>query len=125
LAFVEEKIKFSVFSKVIVWQICIILFAIVAFYFLGNELSAKSAFYGGIAALIPNLYFVRKVSQHKGQEAKKVVQSFYAGESGKLIMTAMLFAAIFQDPKLDVIAVLTVYMSALIVFWFALLIRKY
>jgi len=122
---VEEKIIFSVFSKVIIGQIFIILFAIVAFYFLGNELSAKSAFYGGIAALIPNLYFARKVSQHKEQEAKKVVQSFYAGESGKLIMTAMLFAAIFQDPKLDVIAMLTTYMSALTVFWFALLIRKY
>jgi ATP synthase protein I len=122
---VEEKIKLSVFAKVIVGQICIILFAIIAFYFLGNELSAKSAFYGGIAALIPNVYFARKVSQHKGQEAKKVVQSFYAGESGKLIMTAILFAVIFQDPRLDVIAMLTVYMSALTVFWFALLIRKY
>ncbi|SHE23352.1 ATP synthase subunit I [methanotrophic endosymbiont of Bathymodiolus puteoserpentis (Logatchev)] len=121
----EEKIKLSVFAKVIVGQICIILFAIIAFYFLGNELSAKSAFYGGIAALIPNVYFARKVSQHKGQEAKKVVQSFYAGESGKLIMTAILFAVIFQDPRLDVIAMLTVYMSALTVFWFALLIRKY
>jgi len=122
---VEEKIKLSVFAKVIVGQICIILFAIIAFYFLGNELSAKSAFYGGIAALIPNVYFARKVSQHKGQEAKKVVKSFYAGESGKLIMTAILFAVIFQDPRLDVIAMLTVYMSALTVFWFALLIRKY
>lgn len=121
----EEKIKLSVFAKVIVGQICIILFAIIAFYFLGNELSAKSAFYGGIAALIPNVYFARKVSQHKGQEAKKVVQSFYAGESGKLIMTAILFAVIFQDPRLDVIAMLMVYMSALTVFWFALLIRKY
>ncbi len=121
----EEKIKLSVFAKVIVGQICIILFAIIAFYFLGNELSAKSAFYGGIAALIPNVYFARKVSQHKGQEAKKVVKSFYAGESGKLIMTAILFAVIFQDPRLDVIAMLTVYMSALTVFWFALLIRKY
>jgi len=122
---VEEKIKFSVFTKVIVGQIGIILFAIMVFYFLGNELSAKSAFYGGIAALIPNVYFARKVSQHKGGEAKKVVRSFYAGESGKLIMTAILFAIIFQDPKLDVIAMLTVYMSALTVFWFALLIRKY
>jgi polyferredoxin len=36
------------------------IFAIIAFYFLGNELSAKSAFYGGIAALIPNVYFARK-----------------------------------------------------------------
>ncbi|NYT46382.1 MAG: ATP synthase subunit I [Candidatus Methanofishera endochildressiae] len=78
-----------------------------------------------MAALIPNWYFARKINKHKGQEAKKIVRSFYAGESGKLILTAILFALIFQDPRIDFVAVLTAYMAALTVFWFALLIRKY
>ena len=98
---------------------------ITGFFFLGNEISAKSALYGGLAALIPNWYFARKINKHKGQEANKVVRSFYAGESGKLFITAIMFALIFQDPKIDFIAVLTAYISALTVFWFALLIRKY
>ncbi len=106
-------------------QIFIVLFVIAGFFFLGSSISAKSALYGGLAALIPNWYFARKINKHKGQEAKKIVRSFYAGESGKLFLTAMLFALIFQDPKLDFMAVLTAYMAALTVFWFALLIRKY
>lgn len=92
---------------------------------LGDGLSAKSAFYGGLAALIPNWYFARKIKQYNDQEARKMVRAFYAGESGKLILTAILFALILQDPKIDFIAVLTAYMVALTVFWFALFIRKY
>jgi len=101
------------------------MLVIASFFVLGNNISAKSAFYGGLAALIPNWYFARKINKHKGQEARKIVRSFYAGESGKLILTAVLFALILQDPRIDFVAVLTAYMAALTVFWFALLIRKY
>jgi ATP synthase protein I len=117
--------KFSVVSKVLLGQAVIILFVIACFFIFGNELSAKSALYGGLAALIPNFYFAQKVSKHKGQEARKVVRSFYAGESGKLIITAAIFAIIFQDPEIDIFAVLITYVSALTVFWFALLVRIY
>ncbi|TXL02070.1 F0F1 ATP synthase assembly protein I [Methylococcaceae bacterium HT1] len=117
--------KLSVINKILAGQALIISLVIAGFFMLGNDLSSKSALYGGLAALIPNWYFARKTNKHKGQEAKKVVRSFYAGESGKLILTAMLFALIFQDPKVDVVAVLTTYIAALTVFWFALLIRKY
>ncbi|WP_428356917.1 ATP synthase subunit I [Methyloprofundus sp.] len=117
--------KLSVVNKILAGQALIITLAIASFFMLGNEFSAKSAFYGGLVALIPNWYFARKINQHTGQEAKKIVRAFYAGESGKLILTAMLFALILQDQKIDMIAVLTTYISALTVFWFALLIRKY
>jgi len=101
------------------------LFVILGFFLFGSVISAKSALYGGLAALIPNWYFARKINQHTGQEARKIVRSFYAGESGKLIITAALFAMIFQDPKVEFMAVFTAYISALTVFWFALFIRKY
>ena len=117
--------KLSVVNKILVGQILIILIVIAGFYFLGSNISAKSALYGGLAALVPNWYFARKINKHKGEDARKVVRSFYAGESGKLIITAIIFALIFQDPKIDILAVLTAYIAALTVFWFALLIRKY
>ena len=110
---------------ILVGQILIVIFVIIGFFLFGNDISAKSALYGGLAALIPNWYFARKINKHKGQEAKKVVRSFYAGESGKLLLTAMLFALIFQDPKISFLAVMTAYIAALTVFWFALFIRKY
>ena len=117
--------KLSVVNKILVGQMLIVVVVITGFYFLGSNISAKSALYGGLAALIPNWYFARKINKQQGQEARKIVRSFYAGESGKLLLTAMLFALIFQDPKIDVVAVLTTYIAALTVFWFALLIRKY
>ncbi len=115
----------SVVNKILVGQILIVLLVSAGFFFLSNSINAKSAFYGGIVALIPNWYFARKINQHKGQDARKIVRSFYAGESGKLILTAILFALILQDPRINFMAVLTAYIAALTVFWFALFIRKY
>ncbi len=117
--------KFSVVNKILVGQLFIVLLVVAGFFVLSNGINAKSALFGGLAALIPNGYFARKINQHKGQEARKIVRSFYAGESGKLILTAILFALIFQDPKINFLAVMTAYIAALTVFWFALLIRKY
>jgi len=117
--------QLSVISKIIAGQLLIIILVSTAFYLVNGDLSGKSAIFGGLAALIPNLYFALKVQKNKNQEAKKVVRSFYAGESGKLILTAVIFALIFQDPDINIIALLVTYVAALTVFWFALLIRKY
>lgn len=117
--------QLSVISKIIAGQVLVIIFISVGFYLLGSQFTGKSAFYGGLAALLPNLYFALKVQSNKGQEAKKIVRSFYAGESGKLFLTAIIFALIFQDSDINIIALLATYVAALTVFWFALLIRKY
>jgi len=117
--------KLSIVNKVLVGQCIIVLVATVIFFLFAGGISAKSAFYGGLAVLIPNWYFARKINQHSGGEARKIVRSFYAGESGKLIITAAIFAMIFQDPNVDFKAVFITYVSALTVFWFALLVRKY
>ena len=117
--------KFSVINKILVGQALIIMLVITSFFMFGEEVSTKSALYGGLAALIPNWYFARKINKHNGQEARKVVRAFYTGESAKLILTAILFALIFQDPEISFLAVMTAYIAALTVFWFALLLRKY
>lgn len=57
---------------------------------------AYSAGLGGLVCLIPNAYFAVRVFQHRGaRAAQKIVRSFYAGEAGKLALTALLFAGIF------------------------------
>ena len=117
--------KFSVINKILVGQALIIMLVITSFFMFGDETSAKSALYGGLAALIPNWYFARKINKQQGQEARKIVRSFYTGESGKLILTAIVFALIFQDPEINFLAVMTAYIAALTVIWFALFIRKY
>ena len=117
--------KFSVINKILVGQALIIMLVITSFFMFGDGISTKSALFGGLAALIPNWYFARKINKQQGQEARKIVRSFYTGESGKLILTAILFALILQDPDINFLAVMTAYIAALTVFWFALFIRKY
>jgi len=123
--FVINVDKLTVVSKIIAGQALIVVLVSLLFYLFGNVVSGKSALYGGIAVLIPNLYFALKIQNNRGQDAKKIVRSFYAGESGKLILTAIIFAVIFQDSEINIIALLVTYVAALTVFWFALLIRKY
>ncbi|MDC9729367.1 MAG: ATP synthase subunit I [Methyloprofundus sp.] len=117
--------NYSVVTKVISGQIAIVSLFSIAFLIYSGLLGAKSALYGGLAVVIPNLYFAYKIKKSAGKSAKKIVGSFYAGESGKFLMTVLMFALIFQDPEINVLAVLLTYAVTLTVFWFALLIRKY
>ena len=61
--------------------------------------------------MIPNVYFTYKAFQYFGARSIGViVQSFWAGEMGKLILTAVLFAVLFLGVKpLNVLAVFVGY----------------
>jgi len=115
--------KFSTVSKILSYQILIILIitALLAGY--GGMSYAISCALGGVAAFIPNLYFALRIHKTVGQPARKVMNSFYAGESGKLILTAALFVLIFKVPNIAILPLLLGYIAALSVFWFALLMR--
>lgn len=114
--------KRSIVSKIMSYQFLLILIMTAAFA-LGGKSYALSAALGGAAAFIPNLYFALRIHRAAGQEARKIVRSFYAGESGKLLLTAALFFMIFQLPHIEILPLLSVYIAALSVFWFALLMR--
>lgn len=115
--------KRTAVSKIISYQILMIVLMTVGFALAGGRAYALSAALGGAAAFIPNLYFALRVYRSAGQEARKIVRSFYAGESGKLLLTAALFFMIFQLPNIEILPLLAVYIAALSVFWFALLMR--
>ncbi len=115
--------KRSTVSKVIRFQVLVIVIMTIGFSMAEGWSSAVSAALGGMAAFIPNLYFALRVQQSAGQEARKIVRSFYVGESGKLLLTAVLFFVIFQLPNIEILPLLAVYIAALSVFWFALLMR--
>ncbi|MGZ5008717.1 MAG: ATP synthase subunit I [Methylobacter sp.] len=114
---------YSTVSKVIGYQILTIIIMTAGFALVEGKPYALSAFLGGAAAFIPNLYFALRVHKSAGQEARKIVRSFYAGESGKLLLTGALFFMIFRLPHIEILPLLSVYVAALSVFWFALLMR--
>ena len=81
------------------------------FGFTQGWVAAYSAWLGGLTALLPNAYFTYKAFQYLGARSIAViVQSFWAGEMGKLILTALLFAVLFLGVKpLNVLAVFIGY----------------
>jgi ATP synthase protein I len=115
--------KHSTVSKILGYQILIILIITAGFVLAGGWRQGYSSALGGMAAFIPNLYLALRIVKSSGQPARKIVNSFYAGESGKLLLTAALFILIFKVPNLEILPLLAGYMAALSVFWFALLMR--
>jgi ATP synthase protein I len=115
--------KLSTVSKILALQILVILAVTSGFYITSGWSKALSPMLGGLAAFIPNVYLAIRMAATAGQPAQKIVRSFYAGESGKLILTGMLFYMIFQIQGIELLPLLTGYVVTLSIFWFALLIR--
>ncbi len=116
--------KLSIVSKILTLQILIIIAVSSGFYIAGGSSKALSPLLGGLTAFIPNLYFTLRMVRSAGQDAQKIVRSFYAGESGKLVLTGLLFFMVFQVPNIELLPLLTGYVSALSIFWFALIMRE-
>ena len=112
----------STVARILSYQILIIMIVSMAFM-MGGWQKAYSSILGGLAAFIPNVYFALRVTATAGQEAREILNSFYKGESVKLILTAVLFILILQIPNLEILPLFAGYASALTVFWFALLMR--
>lgn len=109
-------------AKILGFQLLIITIVSMGFA-VGEGQKAWSAALGGMAAFVPNMYLALRISSADGQDARKVLNSFYIGEAVKLLLTVALFIMIFQIPNIELIPLLTGYISALSVFWFALLMR--
>jgi ATP synthase protein I len=115
--------KSSTVSKILSYQILIILIITAGFTFAKGWQSGLSSVLGGMAAFIPNLYFALRIYRSTGKPARKIVNSFYAGESGKLLLTVAMFIMIFRVPNIEILPLLAGYIAALSIFWFALLMR--
>ncbi len=115
--------KTSAVSKILRYQLLISVIISSGFaIFEGYNFGLSSAL-GGMAAFLPNLFFALIVNKPAGRPARKVLNSFYLGEAGKLLLTGVLFIIIFKMPNTEILALLVGYITALSVFWFALLMR--
>lgn len=111
----------STVSRILGYQLLIILIITAGFAIAGGWQQGFSSALGGMAAFVPNLYFALRIHSSSSKPARKIVNSFYAGESGKLLLTAVLFILIFKIPNIEILPLLAGYITALSVFWFALL----
>lgn len=97
--------------RVIVLQAAMAVLIGLLFGLVQGWVAVYSAWLGGLTALLPNMYFTYKAFQYFGARSiGAIVQSFWAGEMGKLILTAVLFAVLFLGVKpLNVLAVFVGY----------------
>jgi ATP synthase protein I len=62
--------------------------------------AAYSAAIGAITALLPTMYFAFKLFRYRGaSKANLIVHEFYRAESGKFVLTAVMFAVTFATYK--------------------------
>lgn len=87
---------------------------------------AWSALLGGLCCAIPNAYFVRQAFRYHGaRSARLIMRSFYRGEAGKLMLTAVAFMLVFTLVKpLHPLALFSAYMLVQMVNWFTPLLIK-
>ena len=111
---------------VLLAQLAVILLAAAALFGWRGAVSGYSGLCGGLIAWLPNLYFAHKAFRFSGaRAAQNIVRSFYAGEMGKMILTAVLFALTFAGVKpLDAPAVFGVFLLTQAVSWFAPLLMR-
>ncbi len=107
-------------------QLLIVLLAAAALWRWQGAVAGYSGLIGGLIAWLPNVYFAHKAFRFGGaRAARAIVRSFYAGEAGKLILTAVLFALTFAGVKpLDALALFGVFVLTQLVNWFAPLLMK-
>lgn len=117
--------KLPVFP-VLLTQLVVLLLAAATLFGWRGAVESYSALCGGLIAWLPNLYFAYKAFRFSGaRAAQAIIRSFYAGEAGKLILTAVLFALTFAGVKpLDALAVFGVFLLTQLVNWFAPLLMK-
>ena len=116
-----EKSGYSTVNKILLLQAMVIVLVSMGFWLLGTVNMLVSSLYGGVTAFLPNLYFAYRMSLVKEKSAKKIVRSFYSGESRKILMTCALFAVAFQLPNVQFVPLMACFVAVLSVFWLALI----
>jgi len=82
--------------------------------------AACSALLGGLVCIIPNAYFASKLFQfHGARAAKQIVNSFYKAEALKIIVSIILFTAVFVLCRITPLAFFASYIIVMMTHWFA------
>lgn len=119
----EAEQVFVAVKRVLLTQVGVLVFVSALMLSLFGWLEARSAFLGGMAGFLPTAYFAYRIARSKGRSAQQIVRAFYAGESVKIIITAALFFLILQLPDILFMPLFAGFVSVIMVFWFALLMR--
>ncbi|WP_304638608.1 F0F1 ATP synthase subunit I [Pseudomonas sp.] len=102
---------------VLMIQAAVTVAVALSLWFFQGAVAGYSGLLGGLIALIPNAYFAYRVYRYFGaRSARAIVSEIFAGEAGKLILTAALFSVVWVGVKpLEAVAVFVGYLAGLTV----------
>lgn len=90
-----KKVRQRIFSIYRNQALVLLLLAVGLYIGLGRTVAISSVA-GGLVYLIPNLYFAQRALKHSpGATARRVLAEMYISEIWKMVLTAVLFAAVF------------------------------
>ncbi|HSR63412.1 MAG TPA: ATP synthase subunit I [Gammaproteobacteria bacterium] len=98
-------------------ELALTILAALLLLLLHNSVSARSALAGGLAFVLPNLFFVRQAFRDSGHSTPRVMLlRFYLGEAGKLLFTGLIFIAVFVwIESIHVVALFATYLFMILV----------
>lgn len=106
--------------KLVLSQLVVAGVIALAFFLAADAAAAKSAFKGGLVAVIPNFIFAFFAFRFSALDnANLVLASFMRGQSLKLILTAVLLALVFSQQQLVPGVFLTGFLLTLLAQWMA------
>jgi ATP synthase protein I len=105
-------------------QACVSFVVAAVFWVWTGEVAAVSALLGGATVVIPNGFLAARLLQpSRDQSAKAMMRSAWLGETGKVLLTALLFGVIFGFVRpIQPLAVFAGFIAAQLVVFGALLI---
>jgi ATP synthase protein I len=105
-------------------QTCVSFVAAVVFWVWMGETAGKSALLGGVAVVIPNGFLAARLLRPSRDESMRaIMHSAWLGEIGKLLLTVLMFAAIFGAVRpLEPLAFFCGFIAAQMVIFGALLV---
>lgn len=109
-------------AAVIGLQVAVSVVAAGLFLYFAGPVAAKSALIGGAIGFIPGAFYAIRILRSRNGSPQRMLRAHYAGEFGKLALTAMLFGATFAWVKeVSVLPLFAAYIATLLVYWAALL----
>ena len=103
-------------------QVCVSLVMAAVFWGWMGGVGAVSALLGGVAVVIPNAFLAARLLRPTRDESlTAIMRSAWIGEIGKLLLTVLMFAAIFAAVRpLEPVAVFGGFIAAQLVIFGAL-----
>ncbi|MEG3591760.1 MAG: ATP synthase subunit I [Pseudomonadota bacterium] len=102
-------------KRIIYIQVIVIIAGVIAGFIHSTE-AALSALLGGLAYLVPNLYFIQYMFvDSEMRNPQQELKAFYFAEIGKWLIAAIMFGCIFYFYKQVVpISLFSVYVATLL-----------